>query len=126
MTEAVFATKCQWDRVRCDTIGFSDRPDFHSIRDPRSPSTRLENKASKSQLLTLRPYTMYISCIECFMSINRQKNGWNTRSTKLINFKSLTSNDLGQTHWIMKKIVFHQIYLYIYLVIVSKHNLFYF
>ena len=52
---AVSLTKCQWGRELCDTIGFSDRRDLHNTLDPRSPSTRLENKASKSQLLTLRP-----------------------------------------------------------------------
>ena len=50
---AVFATKCQSGTALCDTIDFSDRRDLHSTLDPRSPSTRLENKASKSQLLTI-------------------------------------------------------------------------
>lgn len=52
--EAVSLTKCQWGREPCDTIGFSYRRDFRSIRDLRSPSSRLENTANP-QLLTSKP-----------------------------------------------------------------------
>jgi hypothetical protein len=54
---------CQhWPTVHYDTIGFSDRRGIFTALWilARSPSTRLENKASKSQLLTLRPSSLEI------------------------------------------------------------------
>ena len=52
---AVSSTKYQWGREPCDTIGFSYRRDFRSIRDLRSPSSRLENKGSKSSTFDISP-----------------------------------------------------------------------
>ena len=61
--EAVSLTKCQWGRELCDTIGFSYRRDFRSIRDLRSPSSRLENKGSKSSTFDIgahKPYKVLV------------------------------------------------------------------
>ena len=52
--EAVFLVKYRSETELCGIIDSFGKQDFHNIPDPHNLSSRLEKKASKSQLLTLR------------------------------------------------------------------------